>query len=62
MLIYNRWGEVIFESLHPEVGWDGSYGTQGNPCQNGTYTYLITIKLPSVDERKTITGHLNLIR
>jgi hypothetical protein len=53
---------VIFESLHPEVGWDGSYGAQGNPCQNGTYTYLITVKLPSVDERKTITGHLNLIR
>jgi gliding motility-associated-like protein len=62
MLIYNRWGEVIFESLNPEIGWDGSFGQQGNPCQNGTYTYLITVKLPAVDERKTITGHVNLIR
>lgn len=62
LLIYNRWGEIIFESLHPEIGWDGSYGTQGNPAQNGTYTYLITIKVPSIDKRQTIKGHVNLIR
>lgn len=62
LLIYNRWGEVIFESLNPEKGWDGTFGQQGNPCQNGTYTYLITVKIPAVDERKTITGHVNLIR
>ena len=62
LLIYNRWGEVIFESLNPETGWDGSFGVQGNPAQNGTYTYLITIKLPSIDKRQTIKGHVNLIR
>jgi gliding motility-associated-like protein len=62
MLIYNRWGEIIFESLHPEIGWDGSYGMQGNPAQNGTYTYLITIKIPSLDKRQVIKGHVNLIR
>jgi gliding motility-associated-like protein len=62
LLIYNRWGEVIFESLNPEFGWDGTFGQQGNQCPVGTYTYMITVKLPSVDERKTITGHLNLIR
>ena len=62
LLIYNRWGEVIFESLNPEIGWDGSFGLQGNPAQNGTYTYLITIKVPSVDKRQAIKGHVNLIR
>jgi gliding motility-associated-like protein len=62
MLIYNRWGEIIFESLHPEIGWDGSFGLQGNPAQNGTYTYLITIKVPSIDKRQNIKGHVNLIR
>ena len=62
MLIYNRWGEVIFESLNPQTGWDGSFGVQGNPAQNGTYTYLITIKVPSVDKRQAIKGHVNLIR
>jgi gliding motility-associated-like protein len=62
LLIFNRWGEVIFESLNPEFGWDGTFGMQGNPAQNGTYTYLITIKVPSIDKRQTIKGHVNLIR
>jgi trimeric autotransporter adhesin len=62
LLIYNRWGEVIFESLNPEIGWEGTFGQQGNPCPVGTYTYMITVKLPSVDERQTIKGHVNLIR
>ena len=62
LLIYNRWGEVIFESLNPEFGWDGTFGQQGNPCPVGTYTYMITVKLPSVDKRQTIKGHVNLIR
>ena len=62
MLIYNRWGEIIFESLNPNIGWDASYGPKGNACPSGTYTYVITIKTPSVDKRQTITGHINLIR
>lgn len=62
LLIYNRWGEVIFESLNPEIGWDGTFGQQGNPCPVGTYTYMITVKLPSVDKRQAIKGHVNLIR
>ncbi len=62
LLIYNRWGEVIFESLNPEIGWDGTFGQQGNPCPVGTYTYMITVKLPAVDERQAIKGHVNLIR
>jgi gliding motility-associated-like protein len=62
MLIYHRWGEVIFETQNPDFGWDGSYTNQGNPCQIGTYTYVITVKLPNVDKRQTIRGHVNLIR
>ena len=29
MLVYNRWGEVLFESHNAEFGWDGTYGTDG---------------------------------
>ena len=28
MVIYNRWGEIIFETFNVDVGWDGSYGTE----------------------------------
>ena len=62
MEIYNRWGEVIFETHNMEYGWDGSYGLEGNDCPAGSYTYRIVIKLPDIDERKIIAGHVNLIR
>jgi gliding motility-associated-like protein len=60
--IYNRWGELIFESKNPAIGWDGTYSTNGIQCQNGLYLYKIIIKVPSRDERKVFEGHVNLIR
>jgi gliding motility-associated-like protein len=62
MLIYNRWGELIFESFDASKGWDGSYGTEGGLVQDGTYTYKITFKNPKLDERVIVHGHVNLIR
>jgi gliding motility-associated-like protein len=62
MLIYNRWGELIFESYDALKGWDGSYGTEGGLVQDGTYTYKITFKNPKLDERVIIHGHVSLIR
>jgi gliding motility-associated-like protein len=35
--IYNRWGEVVFESDNPKKQWDGTY--QGKPVKDGTYVY-----------------------
>ena len=62
MGIYNRWGELIFFTKDLNEGWEGTYGVDGQKAQNGTYTFLITYKTPQVDFRKTITGHVNLIR
>ena len=62
MFIYDRWGEVIFESNDTNIGWDGSYGTTGTHCMTGSYTYEIIVKLPNVDQRKKYTGIVNLIR
>ena len=60
--IYNRWGQIIFESHQPDYGWDGSYGTGGVKAQEGTYVWKIMYKMPDTDERKTLSGHVNLIR
>ena len=62
MLIYNRWGEIVFETHDVAIGWDGSYGTEGLNAQPGVYTYQITVKIPETDERKIIAGHVNLLR
>jgi gliding motility-associated-like protein len=60
--IYNRWGEVIFESHNALVGWDGTYGQDALEAPTGMYTYRILYKNPDLDERKVLTGHVNLLR
>jgi len=60
--IYNRWGELIFVSKDPEIGWDGSYGNTGEISPIGTYTYKLNYKLKNQEQSKVISGHVNLIR
>jgi gliding motility-associated-like protein len=64
LYIYNRWGELIFESHDSAIGWDGSYGSNREIglCQDGTYTWKIEFKTTRNDERKVYLGHVNIIR
>ena len=64
LFIYNRWGEVVFESHDATVGWDGSYGGKSeiNVVQDGVYTWKIEFKTTDTDERKMVVGHVNVIR
>ncbi len=59
-LIFNRWGELIWESHDAEIGWDGTY--KGKLVQAGTYTWRITVKDIEFDYRKTYTGHVNMLK
>ncbi len=39
-MIFDRWGEKIFETTDTEAGWDGTY--KGHKCQIDVYVYKIT--------------------
>ncbi|MFT6246375.1 MAG: gliding motility-associated-like protein [Crocinitomicaceae bacterium] len=56
MQIFNRWGEVIYETNDDTVGWDGTYN--GKTVQDGIYTWKIEFKTISSDERIMINGHV----
>jgi gliding motility-associated-like protein len=58
--IYNRWGEMIFESRDSEYGWDGSYA--GKLVQQGTYTWVIEFKAPNTDKKFVETGYVNFLK
>lgn len=60
MNIYNRWGEVVFQTFDARKGWDGYIDFKR--CPIGTYTYKILYKLPSTDEYRVVNGHVNLVR
>lgn len=40
MLIYNRFGELVFRCDSPDCKWDGR-SLKGEPCSQGTYVYII---------------------
>ena len=59
VLVFNRWGELIYETDDPEQKWDGMYN--GVPSQDGVYLYRAFYKLPYQEERSVI-GHVTLVR
>jgi gliding motility-associated-like protein len=58
-MIFNRWGELIFESQNPTIGWDGTY--KGTLCKSDVYVYKIAWKAAS-GKRCYETGHVTLLR
>lgn len=60
LLLFNRWGQVIWESHDASIGWDGTYN--GTPVPTGMYTWKMTVKIPFVDERREFIGHVNVLR
>jgi gliding motility-associated-like protein len=61
MLIFDRWGSLIFQSEDVTVGWDGRINGK-QLAQEGAYTWKIEFKDKNTDERYEITGHVSIMR
>jgi gliding motility-associated-like protein len=59
MLIFNRWGQLLFETHDATLGWDGYY--QGKLCEQDVYMYKLTAVLAN-GEKLVRVGDVNLIR
>jgi gliding motility-associated-like protein len=62
LFVFNRWGEVIWESHDASKKWDGTYGFKGLDCPDGVYTWKISFKPKETDKKISLTGSINLIR
>lgn len=58
MLIFNRWGEVIFKTTDAHQGWDGFY--KGKKAPEGVYAYIVDYIYPRA--RKVISGNITLLK
>jgi len=59
MQIYDRWGELVYETNNPNSGWDGKFNEMN--CNIGAYVYYIKATLA---DSKTIErkGNVTLLR
>jgi gliding motility-associated-like protein len=61
MSIFNRWGDMIFETDDSSQGWNGQKNNEGVLSPQGVYVYTIEYNTPR-GEKKELKGHVTLIR
>ncbi len=57
--IFNRWGQLVFETTSQEIGWDGKYNGQPQPID--AYAYVLQASF--IDgTSKVLKGNITLLR
>jgi len=59
-IIFDRWGEIIFESKNYKIGWDGTY--HDKLVQDGVYTWVIKLTEGMTNSSRDINGHVTILR
>jgi gliding motility-associated-like protein len=61
MSIWNRWGEKVFESTDPNIGWNGQKNNEGLQSQEGIYLYEVAYTNPK-GKKIVMRDYLTLYR
>lgn len=59
LALYNRWGELVFESTNKDIGWNGTF--KGKPATADVYTYYLEIICFDKSEFKK-QGNITLLK
>lgn len=60
LFVFNRWGEIIFESHYQGIMWDGT--TKGQAVKQDVYVWKILAKQATDGAKKEYVGHVTLLR
>jgi len=60
MRVFNRWGELVWETRDAASRWNGYYGLRR--IQDGIYTWTIDLGILESDARKVYIGHVNILK
>jgi gliding motility-associated-like protein len=58
-VVYNRWGEKVFETKNINEGWNGKYN--GEACSPGVYVWYLEAVLLNGETIKR-KGNVSLVR
>ena len=60
MVVYNRWGQLLFRTDNPQTGWDGTYNRVAQP--GGVYVYYVRAEGGCTGNKFEQKGTVILIR
>ncbi|MCD6066531.1 MAG: hypothetical protein K0S33_1357 [Bacteroidetes bacterium] len=62
--MYNRWGNLIYETTDPAIHWDGTSIQSKQPCVSGTYFYICDVHIIRYTGIETIKlkGFLQILK
>jgi len=62
--IYDRWGQLVFETTDPEINWDGKYFKNNQDVSEGVFYYVCKVDMIRLSgiENTTLTGFIHLLR
>jgi len=60
--IFNRWGEVVFETTDINIGWEGKHMKTSRDMEVGVYVWLLIATTADGEDIGPISGNVSLIR
>ena len=62
MKIFNRFGQLVYETDDPAVNWDGKYRSSNTKVASGVYYYICDVYEPRISgiEIRTLVGFIHL--
>jgi hypothetical protein len=60
MKVFNRWGDLVFETADPNINWDGKVRNSNKMVSSGVYYFICDVWEPRISglEVRNIVGFI----
>ncbi|MDX1942034.1 MAG: gliding motility-associated C-terminal domain-containing protein, partial [Saprospiraceae bacterium] len=61
LVVFNRWGQKVFETRDPNIGWNGKFNNTGTQLPPDVYGWIVQTVCPN-GQRYEAQGNVSLLR
>lgn len=62
LLVFDRWGQVVFNTTDPYMPWEGSYQNGGETLKSDVYAFRLLYGIGDTEARKEVVGYVTLMK